>query len=68
MAVMGAGLTQVSRQAGSRFRYLAPLEVDAIGDCCRERGGTESQNSQVRYDSITYNRLASWTWWMESAT
>ena len=39
-AERGVGLTQVSRVAGSRLRYRAPLDADAMGDCCLERGGT----------------------------
>lgn len=45
MAVMGVGVSRVSRVAGSRLRYRAPLEVDATGegaagDTCRDRTGT----------------------------
>lgn len=44
-AVIGVELTHVRRVAGSRFKYRAPLEVDATGegaagDTCRDRTGT----------------------------
>jgi hypothetical protein len=58
MAVIGVGLRQVRRVAGSRLRYRAPLEDDATGegaegDTCLERGGTgisaDEQSSRGRY-------------------